>query len=352
MRFSAAAIFASALATAAAGPVNRETPLSITLDLLGNTAIKATIKNTGAEPLKVLKTGTILDEHDVEKVQVFSGSERVQFDGIRIWLDTHALTEKNFRVLRAGEVVEVEFDVAVDHDLGAGGAFDISSAGGLSYAAANSTEICGYARFASNTLTAQVDGIAAASLRRERREALRRRVLLDNDCNAQQQAQIKTAYTGASVLTTKAAEAARNGPASRMTDFFKSSSAQTRKTVADRFAGIATEMAATTAGKIRQHCTDIFGGVCSDGAVAYAMPWQDTMVNCPSWFNYPATTDDCRGVSQAMITIHEATHLNQFGATDDFDCYGYECVKKLSAAQNIQHADSYMHFVGAVHANC
>lgn len=73
MRFSTATLFASVLGTAAAGPAKRETPLSITLDLLGNTAIKATITNTGAEPLKVLKTGTILDEHDVEKVQVFSG---------------------------------------------------------------------------------------------------------------------------------------------------------------------------------------------------------------------------------------------------------------------------------------
>jgi deuterolysin len=197
--------------------------------------------------------------------------------------------------------------VAIDHDLAAGGAFDISSAGGLSYASANSTDICGYARFTSNVLTAQVDGLAAASLRHERREALRRRVLVDNDCNARQQAQIKTALTGASALALKAAEAARTGPAARMTDFFKSSTAQTRRTVADRFAGIATEMAATSAGNIRQHCTDIVGGVCNDGAVAYAMPWQDTMVNCPSWFQYPATTDDCRGVSQAMVTIHEAT---------------------------------------------
>jgi hypothetical protein len=49
--------------------------------------------------------------------------------------------------------------------------------------------------------------------------------------------------------------------------------------------------------------------------------------------------------SKSLLTNRS---LNQFGATDDFDCYGYECVKKLTAAQNIQHADSYMHFVGGM----
>ena len=53
----------------------RDDALSVSLETVSNTAVKATIKNTGSSSLKVFKAGSILDSNLVEKTEVFSGGE-------------------------------------------------------------------------------------------------------------------------------------------------------------------------------------------------------------------------------------------------------------------------------------
>lgn len=66
--------FFAALASAASIDLSkRQGPLEVKLERSGNTAVKASIRNTGASDLKILKTGSILDTVEVEKSQVFSG---------------------------------------------------------------------------------------------------------------------------------------------------------------------------------------------------------------------------------------------------------------------------------------
>lgn len=67
------ALLASLASAASMG--KRASPLDVQIEKVGNSGLKATITNTGAEDLKVLKTGTILDSAPVEKVQVFQGSK-------------------------------------------------------------------------------------------------------------------------------------------------------------------------------------------------------------------------------------------------------------------------------------
>lgn len=67
------ALLASLASAASMG--KRAAPLNVQLEQVGNSGVKATITNTGAEDLKVLKVGTILDSAPVEKVQVFHGSK-------------------------------------------------------------------------------------------------------------------------------------------------------------------------------------------------------------------------------------------------------------------------------------
>ncbi len=52
----------------------RDTPLEVKLEMVGNTAVKATITNSGETDLKLFKTGSVLDEAAVEKVGVFQAS--------------------------------------------------------------------------------------------------------------------------------------------------------------------------------------------------------------------------------------------------------------------------------------
>lgn len=48
--------------------------LDVSLQMDGNSKVKAVITNNGTKNLKVLKSGTFLDTSAVEKAQVYSGS--------------------------------------------------------------------------------------------------------------------------------------------------------------------------------------------------------------------------------------------------------------------------------------
>ncbi|PTB77587.1 hypothetical protein M440DRAFT_1330302, partial [Trichoderma longibrachiatum ATCC 18648] len=50
--------------------------------------------------------------------------------------------------------------------------------------------------------------------------------------------------------------------------------------------------------------------------------------------------------------IHEITHLTQVKGTQDYGGYGYNFVQSLSAAQNLNHADTYALYANAIYAGC
>lgn len=236
-------------------------------------------------------------------------AEKVAFDGVRVWLDYSLLEEESFRVIEAGESIEIEWDVAVDHDLAAGGDFDISSVGVLSYAALDSTDIVGQAAFSSNVLHAHVDGEAAAKVRRDWHDSVEKRAAVQSDCTGTRRTAVLNALSNCRASAAAAATAASSGPAARLTEFFKSSTSATRSTVAGVFNRIASECGTSTGGISRLHCTDVYGA-CSPGVVAYAVPSLSIMANCPPWFNnYAGTSTACRGTSQAGITVHEVSHV-------------------------------------------
>lgn len=76
MKFLASVSLATAASAAVIDVAKRDaSPLSVTLEKVGNSQIKAVVTNSGNEDLKVFKTGTFLDEAAVEKVEVFQGSK-------------------------------------------------------------------------------------------------------------------------------------------------------------------------------------------------------------------------------------------------------------------------------------
>lgn len=58
----------------------------------------------------------------------------------------------------------------------------------------------------------------------------------------------------------------------------------------------------------------------------------------------PAKDTRCHADDQPSVTIHEMTHLRQIKGTEDYGAYGYEAVRRLNAAQNLNHADTYAYF--------
>jgi deuterolysin len=55
----------------------RDEPLSVKLEMTGNTAVQAVITNSGNEALKIFKTGTFLDSSPIEKAQVFKNGKKI-----------------------------------------------------------------------------------------------------------------------------------------------------------------------------------------------------------------------------------------------------------------------------------
>lgn len=351
MKFVAGVSLAASLASAVSVHLGRrETPLDVKLEMVGNTAVKATITNTGADALKVFKTGTFLDDSATEKVEVFQADSKIAFDGIRLQVSTSNLDEDAFQVIQAGEVVEATYDIAEAHDLSSGGAYDIVSAGALQYTAdLNSTELAGFASFSTNTLSANVDGAMAAEVHAN---FLSKRVIVQSDCSGSSRTATVNAISNCRSLASAASQAASSGDASKMTEYFKSSSSSTRSTVAAVFSRVASECGSTSSGVSRQYCSDVYGA-CSSGVLAYTLPSASYMVNCPLYFSaLPALSRTCHAQDQATTTLHEMTHLSQIKGTQDYGVYGYSGVRGLTAAQNLNHADTYSLFSNAIYVGC
>lgn len=259
--------------------------------------------------------------------------------GIQPIIDPAALQEENFQVLSGGESIELDWDVAEDHDLSVGGDFNITSSGILSYAELNSTVLSGTVRYESNVVQASVDGEQAASVFTVFAD---KRASIQSDCQGGQRDQTRWSLGWCRRMALYAEKVSRSGPADRMNFFFKSSDAATRKRVGDNFHKIAVECGSPVTGVARVFCSDRHS-FCRPEYIAYA--YGSDIVNCPLFFRLPTNNKECRANTQATTAIHEASHLSQILGTSDYNgCYGIDCIRRLSREQNLNHADTYSFF--------
>lgn len=276
----------------------------------------------------------------------FHAADQVAFDGVRLQLQTSNIAEDAFQTLEAGESVEAEFDPAEVHDLSTGGDFDFLVRGTFLTASADSTSIDGAVPFDSNVLANHVDGVAAAKVRRDFHENLKR-TELQSDCTGTRGNAQRTALTNCASLATKAAAAANNGSAAKLTEYFKSSTSATRSAVADVFNKVADECGSTTSGVSTQYCTDTLG-YCESNVLAYTIPTRSIMVSCDLYFDeLTALSTRCHDQDQATTTLHESTHLSQIKGTQD-NGYGYQAIQGLSTSQSLNNADSYALFANGM----
>lgn len=357
MKFLASVSVLASLAGAASIDMGKraDSPLEVKLELVGNTEVKASITNNGEVELKLFKTGSILDEVPVEKVGVFQANNKLPFEGIKLRALTTGLAEDAFATVGAGETVTATFDVALTHDLSAGGATDLVAEGAIAYAAPNSTEIAGALTYASNVLSAtEVDGAAAAAVHASFLDVVgkHKRSVVQSDCTGTRLTAIRAAESSCASLARAAGTAASSGSAAKVEEYFKSSTSSVRSTVSAVFGRVATECGSTTSGVADYYCSDVYGA-CSSGVLAYTLPSQSFMVNCPLYFTaLPALSRTCHAQDQATTNLHESTHLTQIAGTDDYGTYGYSGVRGLTAAQNLRHADTYTLFANAIYVGC
>jgi deuterolysin len=311
MKFQVLSVLALAsLATAVSDALDkRDSPLAVSLEVTDNTNVKATIKNTGTEDLKLFKTGTFLDDSHVEKVEVFRSGEQVAFDGLRLRVSTANLDESAFQILKAGETIEAAFDIAVAHDMSAGGDFDLLTEGAFAYAELDSTAIAGAVPFTSNKVTTAVDGAKAGKVRRDWIH-LAKRTIVQSDCTGTRGSATRTALSNCASLARTAASAAVNN-AAKLNEYFKSTSSSTASSVQTVYNRIATQCGSTTSGDSTQYCSDILGA-CSAGVLAYTSPSTSQMVNCPAFFSLSPLSSQCHAQDQVrsstssldVVTVH------------------------------------------------
>ncbi|KAL5412118.1 hypothetical protein PMIN03_004415 [Paraphaeosphaeria minitans] len=340
--------FAALLVLANASVViKRVSLLDVKLELADNTNVKAAVTNTGSEAIKVFKIGSIFGQHATEKAQVFHGSAKVDFAGIKVRVTTENIPEDSFQVIAPGQTVETSFDVAELHDLSSGGAFDIASVGVFSTAAIDSTEITGAVEYTSNTVTANIDGAEAEKVRRE----FIKRSAVQTHCTSSKRTSSVNALTNCATLARAAASAAASNTA-KVQEYFKSTTSNTISTLQSVFNKVASECASSTSGVSKTYCTDVYGNGCASNVLAYTLPSGSYIVNCPLYFSaLPALTKSCHAQDQATTTLHETTHLSQIKGTQDLG-YGYAAASRLSTSSALNNADSYALFANAIYAGC
>jgi deuterolysin len=259
-------------------------------------------------------------------------------------VDTTRLSENAFRIIEAGETITASFDIAATHDLSQGGDFDLASAGAISYAEENSTELAGIISLSSNNITVNINGEQSA---KSRLGFHHKRTIVQSDCTGTKSNTLSTSLKHCRDLANAAASAAMSNDA-KMVEYFKSNSSSTKKIVADVYTRIVSECGSSTSGVSRLYCSDKYGNFCP-GNLAYTVSSDNYLVTCPAYFNQVPLTKTCHGTDQATTTIHEMTHLKQIKGASDYGVYGYKAVQGLTAAQNLNHADTYCLFANGKH---
>ncbi|KAI4287116.1 MAG: hypothetical protein L6R35_003631, partial [Caloplaca aegaea] len=216
----------------------RADDVTVTLSSAGGSRVKASVKNNAAAPFKFLKTGTFLDAAPVDKATVFKDGAALPFQGILSRVKTTGLTEDAFATLAPGATLENTFELAAVTDLSAGGTFEVVSEGAAPLAQAGSTDLMPGEKlvFRSNKLSIDVDGAAAARVAPA--------IQVGDD---------------ARTVVSCSASAQASGSAAKFQEYFKTTAASARNSVAARFRAIAAEAGSTNGGGTRYYCTDPYG---------------------------------------------------------------------------------------------
>ncbi|KAI5806230.1 Deuterolysin metalloprotease family-domain-containing protein [Geopyxis carbonaria] len=272
-----------ALAAAAPRPRNildkRSTPLKVTLRTgTANGVVMAQITNTGSEDLSLLKHGSILSDQPIQKLNVYNGDEKLEFQGIKARYNLNKLSSTAYTTLKAGQTIDKEIDISGLYNLPSEGPYKISSGGAFSYvpiptgAGSNTTTADDDVQLATfrpesikstGAIAYQADAISMTinhveANKRSLAHQMRKR-MTTSGCSGDHATALTNALASAADLAAKAATAAKSGDAAKFKEYFMTEDQTVRDTVAARF-----EAVAAAAGSV--------SGGSSSGAVSSAAP--------------------------------------------------------------------------------
>lgn len=317
-------------------------PVFVTLTRINGTQVRAAVTNRDDVEYNLFVRGTFLDQVPINKFHVRNKSSNAKFAGIFQRLSYDNPSPESFRPIHAGETLAIEVDLAELYDMNVDGPWDVSTAGRIYYAEANSTELTGKAMtFNSNRLSFRVDSFKT-SMQSKAVDRIAKRTELQSDCTNNNLNAIKTALGNCQKLATDAAADVQSNNTSRFNEYFKTTDQDTRDTVVARLEAVADDCNQTASGPTRTYCTDVYNG-CASNVLAYTLPAYNYIAYCPLFFdNLPALTDKCHNQDQATTVLHEETHAPDVYAPGTLDnAYGYNAAMDLDADAALNNADTY-----------
>jgi deuterolysin len=201
MKFCIASVALLAATSTSAAAVNfwkdgpRSSPIFVTLTRVSGTVVRAAVTNRDDAEYNLFVRGTFLDEGSINKFHVRSRSSNAKFAGIFQRLSYDDPAPESFRAIHPDETLATQVELVELYDMNVDGPYDISTAGRIYYAEANSTELTGKAMtFNSNRLFFKIDHLNA-QMRSEAVDKIAKRTELQSDCTNDKLAAIQTALS-------------------------------------------------------------------------------------------------------------------------------------------------------------
>lgn len=265
----------------------------------------------------------------------------MRFTGIDARYKMYDFTEDAFTTLAPGEAFTSIINIAALHDV-SGGNYTVSTIGAIPYASPNTTQISGSVVYQSNILALALSEDDVAIVPRAVPVLDKRTVL--QKCSGLENKELRQALGRLVNVTRIAAEAARSGDPAKFEEFFKTKDAGARQNVADRLDAISREASLTRKGATTYFCDDQYN-YCDSNSLAYALPSQNLITNCPLYYTLSSFSSVCGGQDQTNTALHEFTHTPRVfsPSTQDF-AYGYSASTQLGAEQALLNADNYALF--------
>ncbi|KAG6909167.1 hypothetical protein DXG01_001794 [Tephrocybe rancida] len=324
---------------ALAGPYKRFDGLTVKLSgpatsvsSVDELILTASVANSGAESVKILKYGTILDsELPTKSFKVTKDGEAVAFTGLKLSVSLSEVDDTAFAVVPAGETVTVTHKVASLFDFAAAGAGKYSFEPITTFQVQGAVERVSASELSkveatANTLEVEISGDLA---KRELPQLNKRAVDI---CTTSSRKSVHLAFTwwvaqlSASSLSYTEGKALASGAVS----YISSHGADSLYTA--YFGATATS-----------RVSSILSAVANENSSSRTI-----------FFNEVATTSLCSGTTVASrnirggTTLHELTHA--VGNTDDVT-YGCSADQALSDANSVINADNYNCFTTQIYAN-
>ncbi|KAL1734684.1 Metalloprotease [Schizophyllum commune] len=354
----AAAATLGLASTVAAGPMRRSSELSIDISAPENVRsldamqVTASVTNTGSEPVKVLKAGSVLDnELPTRSFFVSKGDSKVDFSGVKISLAMDKLTEDNYVTIQPGETVNATHDISALYNFeGAGaGDFDIKPVTWFQVPDVSANKVKSIADFSKvevNAGSAKVS-VSGDIARRELKPGPNAKRSVNTCDDTELASFIDSSYTEAKELATIASEyLGSDGDSELTTAYFGANDVS-------EVASIFDAVAAENDDSRTLNCNDELGA-CSQGVIAYTVIATTNIYFCDIFYDEVETTQLCSGTTvderniRGGTTLHELTH-----ALSDTEDVGYGCAadQELSDSEKISNADNFNCFSTQVYAD-